>query len=448
MSDIKISQLTSGAALTGAEQLPVVQGGTTVKTTTQAIVNLAAGVFATTGSNTFNGNEIINGSVKQYTQGESVEQFLVYDSMDSNNMFQVDTDPRQIIMLPVAGNVGIGKTVPNAKLDINGDTLITGSLKVTSGITGSLFGTASYASQALSSSFATTSSYPISVLGTSIYSTSPKAGVGFSTSNGIFLGNGAGDGASSAYNSNFLGLFAGNGAVSAYNSNFLGAFSGYSTLNTSDSNFFGNSAGQDATNANNSNFFGNNAGGTATSANNSNFFGNGAGANASSANNSNFFGNSAGQGAINAKNSNFLGFQAGNGATDASHSILIGYNVGYNAAGTGIGSNNIILGTNITLADGTENSINLGGIIFATGSYSTRTGNPSTSPANGRVGINVVSPAYTLDVSGSANINDVLVLPPQNPLPSGKPVGSFAVSGSGVDCKPYFYNGISWTALL
>lgn len=37
-----------------------------------------------------------------------------------------------------SGNVGIGTTVPNAKLDVNGNTIITGSLRVTQGITGSL----------------------------------------------------------------------------------------------------------------------------------------------------------------------------------------------------------------------------------------------------------------------------------------------------------------------
>jgi hypothetical protein len=47
-----------------------------------------------------------------------------------------------------AGNVGIGTTTPNAKLDVNGNTIITGSLTVTQGITGSLFGTASFASTA------------------------------------------------------------------------------------------------------------------------------------------------------------------------------------------------------------------------------------------------------------------------------------------------------------
>jgi hypothetical protein len=44
-----------------------------------------------------------------------------------------------------AGNVGIGTTSPNARLDVSGSAIITGSLRVTQGITGSLFGTASFA---------------------------------------------------------------------------------------------------------------------------------------------------------------------------------------------------------------------------------------------------------------------------------------------------------------
>jgi hypothetical protein len=52
------------------------------------------------------------------------------------------------------------------------------------------------------------------------------------------------------------------------------------------------------------------------------------------------------------------------------------------------------------------------------------------------------------EVTGYLSATDVLTLPPQSPLPSGKPTGSFAVSGSGANCKPYFYNGTSWTALF
>jgi hypothetical protein len=58
----------------------------------------------------------------------------------------------------LAGNLGIGsgKTTPTVALDINGSALITGSLGVTQGITGSLQGTASFATSA---SFALTASY-------------------------------------------------------------------------------------------------------------------------------------------------------------------------------------------------------------------------------------------------------------------------------------------------
>jgi hypothetical protein len=68
------------------------------------------------------------------------------------------------------GNVGIGKTLPNAKLDVNGNALITGSLTVTGGITGSLLGTASFATSAsfaVSSSRAVTASYATQALSAS-----------------------------------------------------------------------------------------------------------------------------------------------------------------------------------------------------------------------------------------------------------------------------------------
>ena len=43
MANLKISELTASGALTGTEELPIVQGGTTVRTTTQDIANLGGG---------------------------------------------------------------------------------------------------------------------------------------------------------------------------------------------------------------------------------------------------------------------------------------------------------------------------------------------------------------------------------------------------------------------
>ena len=52
MANLKISELTASGALTGTEELPIVQGGTTVRTTTQDIANLGGGGGSPAGSDT------------------------------------------------------------------------------------------------------------------------------------------------------------------------------------------------------------------------------------------------------------------------------------------------------------------------------------------------------------------------------------------------------------
>jgi hypothetical protein len=51
-----------------------------------------------------------------------------------------------------------------------------------------------------------------------------------------------------------------------------------------------------------------------------------------------------------------------------------------------------------------------------------------------------------LTVTGSLTVSSILTLTPQDPLPSGVPTGSFAVSSSSPP-KPYFYDGTTWNAL-
>jgi hypothetical protein len=135
----------------------------------------------------------------------------------------------------------------------------------------------------------------IATSGTSLYSTSPVAGPGFSTDDSIFLGQQAGENATNASYSNFLGLSAGFEATNANYSNFLGNGAGNQATNANNSNFLGYQAGQFATNAYQSNFLGNSAGAGATDAYFSNFFGTSAGQN-STGNNVNAFGNDAGNG--------------------------------------------------------------------------------------------------------------------------------------------------------
>lgn len=77
---------------------------------------LDLGIFATTGSNTFEGSQIVSGSVI-ITDG-TITNFIINES----------------------GSIGLNTSTPTAPLDVVGDTFITGSLSVTSGISGSFSG--------------------------------------------------------------------------------------------------------------------------------------------------------------------------------------------------------------------------------------------------------------------------------------------------------------------
>jgi hypothetical protein len=72
-----------------------------------------------------------------------------------------------------SGSVGLNKTNPQTAFDISGSVFVTGSLNISAGITGSLFGTASYSLQSLSSSYALTASYAMNGGGTSTADFSP-----------------------------------------------------------------------------------------------------------------------------------------------------------------------------------------------------------------------------------------------------------------------------------
>ena len=196
----------------------------------------------------------------------------------------------------------------------------------------------------------------------------------------------------------------GSGVTSTSNSNFLGLGAGYDATGASNSNFLGSGAGGIAMGASYSNFFGQNAGYNAITANNSNFLGQNAGQAATNASGANFLGSNTGYAASGATYSNFIGNNAGQWATNASYSTLLGYNVANeNSLGTHIGSNNIIIGTNITLPATTANGINIGGVLFGLNTYSTTSGNPSSvATGSGKIGIGIVSPTAHLHLAASS----------------------------------------------
>ncbi len=262
--------------------------------------------------------------------------------------------------------------------------------------------------------------------GTTLYSYNPLTS-NFSKTGSIFLGSFAGDASNLASHSIFLGTQAGRTAINARNSNFIGYYAGYEANNALNSNFIGYQAGINAINANNSNFIGELAGAFAGTSSYSNYIGYQAGYESTFSSQSNFIGYFAGYLSNHANNSNFIGNLAGALAYSGSYSNFIGFNAGYNAnsssystfigfrAGEGYSPddtlrsayrNNIVIGSGIGLADRSVNQINIGGLIFGTGSYFPS--NPTTTPifsgsADGKIGINQPMPKYTLDVSGSGN---------------------------------------------
>ena len=104
------------------------------------------------------------------------------------------------------------------------------------------------------------------------------------------------------------------------------------------------------------------------------------------------------------------------------------------------GSYNTIIGSNISALSSILNN----NIILAVGQGNIKYRWDTTQ--NNLYGNTAIT--GSLFVTGSVQISNVLTLPQQNPLPIGAPTGSIAVSGSGVDCKPYFWNGNSWTSLI
>lgn len=96
MANVKISALSNAATLTGTETVPLVQGGVTLKTTSQAIANLGV-----TGSGTATTIPLWNAS-KNITNSAITQ---------------------------VSSNIRVGSTTQTSKLNVGGDFDVTGVLK-------------------------------------------------------------------------------------------------------------------------------------------------------------------------------------------------------------------------------------------------------------------------------------------------------------------------------
>jgi hypothetical protein len=152
---------TTSVSSTGAFRL---QNTNTFSPSTGTAVELGIGsTFAPSSGNGAYNTLLLNPTISQSLASGSIRGLYynpiitslsgshrAIETTSGDILFQSGSTP--LFFVSQSGNIGIGKTTPNARLDISGSAIISGSLTVTEGITGSLFGTASFVTSA---SFAT-----------------------------------------------------------------------------------------------------------------------------------------------------------------------------------------------------------------------------------------------------------------------------------------------------
>jgi hypothetical protein len=142
-----------------------------------SINNTASALFATTGSNTFTGNQTVIGSVSA-SQGFTGSLFgtssWATNTVSSSYISSLNQNVNITGSVTITGSLtvvgsstNIGTTISTSgstttitgSLLVTGSTGITGSLSVTQGITGSLFGTSSWADNVITASYVTGAIY-------------------------------------------------------------------------------------------------------------------------------------------------------------------------------------------------------------------------------------------------------------------------------------------------
>lgn len=170
------------------------------------------------------------------------------------------------------------------------------------------------------------------------------------------------------------------------------------------SSYFGKGAGRYSSNHFNSTFIGAETGNYTDTISNSFILGFNTAYGASNISNGFIVSDYAGQGINGSSNDIIIGQYAGRYLTGTSHNILIGFNAGTEVAGNATGNYNVIIGTNVTLPDGTNNGLNIGGVLFGTGLNSDTTGDPKHNPTStGKIGIGTNAPNGVFDVVSTTN---------------------------------------------
>ncbi len=340
-----------------------------------------------------------------------------------------------------------GSLASTGSLTQIGNVVITGSLSVSGPIKGNITGSADSASfattssYAVSASFATTavtSSYPFTLSGSVLYTTTgvpylsknynrPTISIGKNIGSGSFLlysdpgynvyiGHEVATFTTESSDTVAIGTQAASQLVGGYAfATMVGSYTGFEGYELGESVLIGYSAGNNLLDGYQVTVVGEDAAYGGRKLDRATLIGNSAGAGTNTGSFSTAVGYNAFSYADKSIGSVFLGAWAGNDLISGSNSIIIGPYSGRNVT---LKRNNIIIGTNVSLPTNAQDSINIGGLIFGTGSawvgvdptYDDYNANPFSGSANGKIGINQPTPLYSFDVSGSGNYTNGLTV--------------------------------------
>jgi len=208
----------------------------------------------------------------------------------------------------------------------------------------------------------------------------------------LSVGFAAGHGNTGTYNT-FVGGNAGYSDTTGLNNTFVGAHAGYSNISGYSNSFVGFGAGYFNTGNENS-FVGSYAGRSNTAGIENSFIGFRSGYYNQAGSYNVLVGKDSGFGVSgnSYSNSTLMGYRAGYGLTTGSNNIFLGYQAGYNVTS---GAGNIVIGYDQrTPAPTTNNSLNIGGLVF--GDLSAKT-----------IGISTRAPQAALDVVSTGTASNV-----------------------------------------
>ncbi|RPI28444.1 MAG: hypothetical protein EHM61_05070 [Acidobacteria bacterium] len=171
------------------------------------------------------------------------------------------------------------------------------------------------------------------------------------TNSNNFFGTGAGGANTSGYANSFFGGVAGASNTTGYANSFFGRFAGYANTEGGANSFYGMNAGQYNSVGNCNSFFGASAGFANTEGSFNSFFGGGAGFANTTGHDNSFFGRSTGDDNTTGSYNSFFGVAAGNINQSGTRITALGYlSGGHNT----VEPNNTFLGAHADLDPGTS----------------------------------------------------------------------------------------------